>query len=285
MPLIEYFLKEFSEQAGLPVLLYQFEMQAGEFSSSDNIFWRFCNLSRDFFWQGETWYASAIKNSKIQQSSEMNRDGINLTFPRTDVFARQFVGLVPEFLTLVTIHRGHLTQPDDQYAVYWRGRVGAGKADGNSIILACESIFTSLRRFGLRARYTRTCRHVLYRGGCRLDRADFASTGTVSSATNSTVTSTVFGTQFDGFWIGGILEAPDGALRFIVNHSGNVVTLWRAIQSIIDDLALMNPVTILVYPGCNKSIEHCRDKFNNLPNFGGFPLLPERNPFDGRSIL
>lgn len=292
MPLIEYFLKELSVQLGSPILLYEFEMITGEpgaayssSSSAGNLFWRYCNQSFDYQWAGSTWYASAIKPSRIVQSSEINRDGLTLTFPRDDAFARQFVGFVPEFVCLVTVYRGHLTQGDDAFAVYWKGRIGASKTDKQEIKMSCESVFTSLRRYGLRARYTRTCRHVLYVGGCRLNRLDFQHAGLATAADRASVTAAVFASRPDGYWIGGILEAPDGAMRYIVGHSGDTVTLWRPIQSILDDLAQALPVVVYVYPGCMKSVEDCIDKFDNLENYGGFPLLPTRNPFDGRSIV
>jgi len=39
--------------------------------------------------------------------------------------------------------------------------------------------------------------------------------------------------------------------------------------------------TIKIYAGCNRSPEACRDKFNNLDNYGGFPHVPDWNPFLG----
>lgn len=44
---------------------------------------------------------------------------------------------------------------------------------------------------------------------------------------------------------------------------------------------------IKTVPGCNKlsgatdSVGHCKNRFNNLPNFGGCPLVPDGNPANG----
>ncbi|MGH6785320.1 MAG: phage BR0599 family protein [Novosphingobium sp.] len=291
MPLTQYFLKEFSEQMGFPVLLYEFETViqgpgAGSSSSSNGLEpIRFCNLSREFFWMGNTWFPSEIKNSRIGQSSDINKDGITLVFARTNEFAQQFIGVPPEFITLLTIFRGHLTQSDDEYAVYWKGRLGGAKASENKISINCESVFTSLRRYGLRARYQRTCRHMLYSQGCGLDADDFGTPGIATAATTQSVTSTAFGSQANGFWIGGMLQDSTGALRYIVGHNGNIVTLWRPMQSLIDEIIDFGSAAIIAYPGCDKSFQTCVAKFDNALNFGGMPLLPNKNPLDGRAIV
>jgi hypothetical protein len=36
--------------------------------------------------------------------------------------------------------------------------------------------------------------------------------------------------------------------------------------------------TVMVYPGCDGRIETCRDKFDNLIHFLGFPFIPDENP-------
>lgn len=290
MSLVDYFAKEFSDVLGTPILFFEFILdQPGGGSSSggssNTLAWRFNNQSYDINWNGATWYASAIKMSNVLQSSEINKDGINLTFPRTDSFAQQYISYEPEFITFLNIYRGHVTQSSDEYAVYWKGRVVGAKAEDNSIVITNESVFTSLRRYGMRAVYQRICRHNVYIGLCRLDLNNFATAGTATAYTTNTVTAAVFATQPDGYWLGGILEGPDGGKRYIVGHSGTTVTLWAPIQSINDDIDNLGSASINVYPGCDKSDITCETVFNNIVNFGGFPLLPTRNPFDGRSIV
>ncbi|MGR9107770.1 MAG: phage BR0599 family protein [Gammaproteobacteria bacterium] len=293
MALVQYLIKEFSEQLGLPVLFYEFEMvlpsgisSSSTSSSSDNLVWRFCNQSFDIDWNGATWYASAIKlASRITQNAEVQKDSLQLKFPRDDDFAQMYVGVPPEFVTRVTIYRGHRTQPDEEYASYWRGRVAGCKASGNEIEISCESLFTSLRNFGLVYVYQRTCPHNVYDRRCKANLADFASSGVVDSATGYYVTAPLFATKPDGYWLGGILQTERFEMRYIIEHSSDTIKLWRPIQSILDDLADNIEVRVFAYPGCDKSDTTCRDVFNNIGNFVGFPKLPTRNPFDGRSIV
>jgi hypothetical protein len=43
--------------------------------------------------------------------------------------------------------------------------------------------------------------------------------------------------------------------------------------------------TVNLYPGCNKSMDHCINRFDNILNYGGFPWIPGKNPFGGTSIV
>lgn len=42
--------------------------------------------------------------------------------------------------------------------------------------------------------------------------------------------------------------------------------------------------TVKVYAGCDKLNTTCSTKFNNILNFGGFPFIPQDNPFTGTII-
>ena len=52
-------------------------------------------------------------------------------------------------------------------------------------------------------------------------------------------------------------------------------------------LQLMAPLTGLapgaaveLVAGCDRTAATCQGRFGNIANFGGFPALPKRNPFD-----
>ena len=42
---------------------------------------------------------------------------------------------------------------------------------------------------------------------------------------------------------------------------------------------LANGVTYIAIPGCRKRLEDCRDKFNNVLRFGGFPWVPTSSTY------
>ncbi|MFN4063440.1 MAG: phage BR0599 family protein [Parazoarcus communis] len=283
---MSYVSRESSAQGGAPIFLYEFVQ--GEQA------WRYTSAPDAYEWGGHTWQPSSLSHSDVTQSSEMAKDGISLKFPRTDEFARQFLGYAPDLVTSVTLRRGHAD--DGEFVVYWRGRVSGSKSSGASISIDCESIFTSLRRPGLRARYQRTCRHALYSRGCTLDPEDFAVAAPVTAAAGNVVTVPAAALQPDGWYLGGMLRAEDGSLRLITAHAGSQLTLSRPIEILITAVPAAGyglsygkwyggEVVVKIYPGCDRVRATCESKFDNLDNFGGFPWIPTKNPFGGSSIV
>jgi len=74
------------------------------------------------------------------------------------------------------------------------------------------------------------------------------------------------------------MQASDG-MRFIASHSSGTLTLMQASNSLSAAIE-GGPQSVTLYPGCSHTIADCRDKFNNLVNFGGFPWIPSKNPFN-----
>lgn len=282
---MSYSAREQSAQDGRPVYLYKFVQGVQQ--------WLYTNAPVTIVFAGESYAPSSVGHSEVKQSNELAKDSISLTFPLDDPFASQFLGYAPDLVTSVTLLRGHIG--DGEFVTYWKGRVASSKATGAQVRLECESIFTSLRRPGLRARYQRTCRHALYGRGCTLDPEVFAVTGRVSSMTSTTLTVPEAGTYPDGHFTGGMVRAPDNSLRLVSNHVGQILTLSRPSASLSASFALSGygygyglfygQLTVLLYPGCDRLKSTCKDKFNNLDNYGGFPYIPLKNPFGGSSIV
>lgn len=269
---MSYSAHETSLELGSPIELFEFTQK--------NKRWFYASCVQDVVFSGQTYTASPIRTSNIKSTPNVFKDGVTLTFPRDNTFANQFIGYPPEDITTITIWRGHYNDAANEYIVYWKGRLVGVKSTGNEIMVECESIFTSIKQPGLRARFEYSCRHVLYGPGCRANREAFKHIGTVQSISGA-VNISVSGAslQPNGYYTGGILVAPDDTSRFITGHTGDVVTISRALTT------LAGAMSVTIYPGCDHIKETCHNKFNNLDNFGGFPFIPTRNPFDGSSII
>lgn len=281
-----YNAREVSIQDGEPILLYLFVQ--------GDLEWRYASTPVDITALGNTWKASAIANAGVGQSGSISKDSVSLRFPRNDEFARQFLGYAPDLVTSVTIYRGHLG--DGEFVVYWRGRVSGSKATGATIAIDCESVFTSLRRPGLRARYQKTCRHALYGRGCSLDPEAFAVSSIVSAVNATAVSVPAAALEADGWYLGGMLRAEDGSLRLVTGHAGQQLTLSRPIEFLTESVPAAGyglsygrfyggSVLVKLYPGCDRVMATCDAKFSNLDNYGGFPFIPSKNPFSGSSIV
>ena len=266
---------EFSGQSGQPILLYQFVIGDTAFCLT--------NYEEAQTWGEKTWVPSAISHGDIAQSPEMNKDNLTFDLPRTESLAQEFLGYSPDAVVSVTVFRKHCDDPEG--IVYWRGRVATSVTDGERVSLDCESVFTSLRRPGLRARYQRACRHSLYGIGCRLNKDDFALGGTPTAAIRNVVTVPEAASSPDGYYRGGML-AFNGIYRMVTGHSGSQLTLSRPIQSLLISLNEgAGNETVQIYPGCDHSRATCDSKFNNLNNYGGFPWIPLKNPFKMTSLI
>ena len=264
---------EYSQQDGDPVELYEF--------SQGSSFWRYTSSAEDITKTGQVYTAEMVKRNKVAQTDDISKGGITLTFPLSNIFAKSFLSLAPEGVTTVTIWRAHFSDIVEDYIAYWKGRVLKAGADGATIAIECESVFTSLKRPGLRARYERGCRHGLYSGDCGMSMAAFKLTSAVIGVDEigTQIIVTDAASYPDGNFTGGVMTHQDGSHRLITSHVGQVVRISKPFAT------SPGATDVALYPGCDKLKATCISKFDNLENFGGFPYIPYINPFSGRSVV
>jgi uncharacterized phage protein (TIGR02218 family) len=286
-----YALLESSFSEGRPYFLYQFV-------DGDQV-WRF--TSRAEAWtspttDGETltWAPAAVAHGDVVQTSEIERGRLELTWPLSHPFARRFLAPLGTTPMTLTIFRGHEQVPGETVA-HWKGRVVGAEVEGQRILLQAESLYSTLRRAGVRAKYQRLCRHPLYGRGCELYIAGFWQTGTVTAvaARGATLAIPEAAGYPDGWFRGGVLRF--GAhMGFITGHTGSTLTLSRPMPELAAALTIPetdpntgDPLPVLVdfAPGCDLRAATCASKFDNLANFGGLPEIPSRNPLGGGSIV
>lgn len=226
---------------------------------------------------GGSWLPEAIQFSEFSQTNEMAKDPLTITLPRDNALALQFLGGVPEQVVSVTVYRWHTNDVAEEYRFYWKGRVAGASPEGDTVKLRCENIFTSLRRPGLREKYQVGCRHALYGRGCGLDKDDFAVARTATAVSGSQVSITI--TSGIDYFAGGMLQTSDGIFRDIASNTASTVTLLRPLPQLAAAIADDGPQAVTLYPGCAHTLAACKDKFDNLLNFGGCPWIPNKNPF------
>jgi len=116
------------------------------------------------------------------------------------------------------------------------------------------------------------CVHTLFDAGCGLVKASFAEANTVQGG--STVNKLIsLSAKADGYYDNGQ----------IVFTSGPNTGLTKAVkQYFAKNFFFNSPLpfppnagdAFTAYPGDDKTQATCANKFNNLPNFGGFPYVP-----------
>lgn len=255
--------------------------------------WTFTSSDADEIYSGETYHSITIGRDECEQKNELSKANINVTVSLDNEMGRRWVKSILDIAVGLTIFSKDVESGD--ISVIWKGRLASVKPDVSSIKLVFESVFTSLRRPGLRGKYQRSCPHVLYGRGCNLNKDDFAVNGPITAINGVKVTAPAAALQPDGFYNAGMIEGPDGALRFVVQHVGTQLTLIRPLDSLGEGLVnsgygygyglAYGQFTANIYPGCDRTKETCSSKFANLNNYGGFPFIPLDNPMAGSSIV
>jgi uncharacterized phage protein (TIGR02218 family) len=290
MPVNLYEIHPFS---GRPFQLYEFIRT----SNGIDYFWRYNSSDRNVWYSNVMWKAVPIIDSGVRLSGEALSTDLEVTMPINEEFCEQFrlSGSVPSdtvWLRIRRVHAGDLNydNPDEPTLVtdallIWNGTVnGINQIGELEARVRCSMLSASLRRGGLRYGYQKNCPHVLYASNtCKVDREPFKIFGGVTAISGNIISVDEFGLVDEGYFNGGFLEytLPSGMMerRMILTHSGtDVVIMGLPVGMAVTD-------TISAFPGCDRTVDTCVDKFNNLANFGGFPHSPGRNPFDGNPVF
>jgi uncharacterized phage protein (TIGR02218 family) len=289
MPAIGY---EVSGFGGRPIELFEFIRNSG---GTDYI-WRYNGSDRNVWYNDVEWKAVPIRHEAIRLSSEAQSTTLVVTMPIEEEFCQQlrYFGTLPSdtvWLRLRRAHVGDITDIDSMTPtvsdalITWIGTVnGILQVDEVEAKITCAMLAASFQRGGLRYGYQRNCPHVLYATNtCKVDRELFRVFATVTAIGGLTITASGFPVDSDGWFDGGFMEyhLPSGMLerRMIITHAGDQITLIGTPAG----LDIGDPIS--VFPGCDRVVDTCVNKFNNLGNFGGFPHTPGRNPFDGQPVF
>jgi len=168
--------------------------------------------------------------------------------------------------------------------LWFYGRVAEANIGRSKIALKVKSLMNLLAIQQMPRRlYQASCGHVFGDTMCGYDRAAGknaagASTGngqgTVTAAVGTTqglitCTGTVAAIYNEGT-VTGATGANLGYSRTIANlGNGSQIGLFK---SFLYPIAIGDNFTVL--PGCDHTASACRNSFNNLPRFGGFPYIP-----------
>lgn len=266
-----YAAVETSAQSGRPVELYEFV------SGSDA--WLYTSADGDVSYGGNTYAAVPIARGEVEATSETARLALDITCDRSIGVLDLFLTLPPDQIVAVTLRRLHAG--DGESITLWMGRVLNVSWNNEAAEIHCESVYTSLKRVGLRRLYQKGCPHVVYGPGCNVDRASFKATKTVSTVSGVTLTFSAIGAS-DGYFAGGYMDwTSSGAThrRAIRSQVGGTVTINFPLPG------LAASASVDLYPGCDHTLATCTSKFSNRLNYGGMPYFPSKNPFDGTIIF
>lgn len=264
--------EETSIESGRPVELYHFSVGATHYY--------YTSAPDSFLFGGNTWLPRQITRTSPTQSTEERRQQIEITIPTEDTVASRFVGIIPGqpmFLEVSRYHRG-----DTEVYLVWSGIIAGatyGK-QGAECTLRGVNTESAFSRPIPKFKYQGLCNYVLFDLNCQLDADDYKFTGTVASISGSTITVTGISAQGTDWMVAGYVNFNDTDFRLVLSQSGDVLTMYLPFEN--------NPAgqSVDCFAGCDHSIVDCGNKFivdnptdGNIINYGGFPFVPELNPF------
>ena len=270
-----YDTKERSNYDGSPITLYEF--------NCDGVYWRYAANETAVTAFGETYEPLNIGDDGISQSGDASDDDYKITLEADCDLAQLYVGTPPSLEVLMTVRRMQRGETDDP--VVWVGTIKSARRKSLAEVeLNCKTFLASLDRSGLRLSWSRGCPHALYDRNCRVDPDDWAVALQIATLNGDRFTATGLSSYAENWFAGGYIEFTSafGTMerRAVESNSGTMVVLL----GLADGMTVGQWVTL--YPGCNRTTGAggCT-KFSNLSNYGGFPFMPTKSPFDGDPVF
>lgn len=253
-----------------PIVLVEFERAGSVF--------RYALARRDYTWNGQTWRASTLDFSELTYSDEIKKDDFTLkNLLRDDPDFADLMAVRDDPLKL-TLRRGFVGV--EEFIVVYKGKLSSSIPHRKSVDLIFSSWSKALSRREAGFVAGRQCPWRLYSPECGVDKAAFAIAGTATTYDAAVITVAAAAGQADGYFAGGLVEFGDDA-RMIVRHVGSSLTLSGKFPRLSDAIAGSGAAAVTIYPGCDKSLTTCRDRFNNIARNGSLPLMSD-NPFTTR---
>lgn len=264
---------EESADLGEPINLYLFRYGPGT-----NDVYRYCDAETDQTVGGAVWVAVPIARSDISSSGTTDKSSFEIEMDRRGPVPELFRVYPPSWTVTVTVWQGHAEDPNKDYKVIFSGIVlSCSREQGLLATLSCEPASVSMQRIGLRRNWQYMCPHVLYGPQCKANKAA-ATAYTAAFLVQGrflTVTSNL-GNQY----LNGMLEwenengqteirtilaisVVEGRSRFTLSGIAPTVTVGQTVRAV---------------KGCGHVLSDCGSVHNNIPNFGGQPYIPLKNP-------
>lgn len=282
-----YIAQEESVEDGQPIELFRF-------SNIEEVF-TYSNGQFETVFNAKTYVPIAISRSDPDLQSVTSQRNLIVTVPADNAFVQRYVSTVPASIDDFKLFRQHTTDGGTPETVtYFSGQVVSVAFKDKIAEITIENFGSILDRLVPQQTSRNPCNHILYDSKCGVTDTSFAITGVVTTIsgdglelTLDTGSNTIPDTGLEltaqlnsdpTFFNGGFLARSNIELRMVravVNDMGNkaTITVLFPLQTIDTGVALT------MFAGCDHQLPTCIDKFDNVDRYGGFPFIPEKNPF------
>lgn len=257
---------------GGPIVFQPYELY---YFAQDDQVWAYTNREGVVVFQGTTYLPIEIKRTSFSFGSDRGDAGIEVTLPRNcPLLATMYDGTTPGSVSLIIIVSGRQDPDGMEHLPIFIGRVAGLVSEKGVGKLSVRRIQDEDEEQIPRKAIQPTCPNMLYDVNCRASMADFSFSLTIDAISGRTYTlsgadhiepgSTYYQ---NGFIQKGVYRA------FVEFQSGPVLRTMSPLPT----AAVADVITAVA--GCDRTRTMCRDKFDNVDNFLGFPLIPGRNPW------
>lgn len=157
---------------------------------------------------------------------------------------------------------------------YFAGRVAGVDIMRNQAVVSINSWLDQFQLMMPRNLWQAPCRHTLFDPGCTLNQANFGVRGNVQNGTTQSQL-VAAGTGAPPGWF------SLGQVQMLSGLNNGFRRMVKSFDGVSLFLIAPLPFTVAVgdgfvaYPGCDKSLATCTNKFANQLNFGGEDLIPK----------
>ena len=248
-----------------PVELYHVWRDGGEN-------WYYTSGDIPVIYDTQSYTPAILSRGTIRYNSQLEAQTLQIKASYLEDATVEFISINPVEILWVSVMKLHRDQSPLEADVLFIGQIKTVAFKGVKAVINCVGFEFFLKKTIPVWRYQLTCNHQVFDSLCGLTKSTYKTTTTISlDSTKLILSSSDFGAQVDGYFIGGEVIFGDES-RAISNHVGNDITLVYKMVTLVDG----NSVD--TYPGCDGRCETCRDKYSNILNFLGFPFIPVENP-------
>lgn len=252
-----------------PIELFHFWRDGGSH-------WTYTSGNATINWGGYDFEPATISRGTAKYDTQFEISRMNINIAYLEDPAVEYIGQNPVELIWVEVRRYFGDLPGETSVVFI-GQIKTVAFEGNVGTIQCVGFEHFLRVRVPKYRYQVSCNNDLYDARCSYSggptKAAYEVNATVTGIAEdgTELTSTTFSGQANGYYTRGFLKWGD-YWRMIVDHTGSVITLRFNMPG------FTTGQSVYVYPGCDKQLGTCIDKFSNQLNFFGHPYIPLDNP-------
>ncbi len=252
-----------STSGSRPIELYTIQAPSGTYHTTSH------NVNVEF--GGITFDATTMEREEQHVAQDMAGKETRFALPITHPIVQRFAAFgIPEREVLVTITR--LQEVSGETELQWSGVVNGMSIDGKLAYFRSPSVTDDAMRVTLPVlRAQRSCNHVLFDPQCKISRNDirFHVDTNIVSVDGTSIVVVSIGDKAADFAAptGEFFHLATGERRQVLAQSGTLFNINAPfIGMAVGDF-------VQIFADCAHTIVDCRDKFDNVINFGGFPRM------------